>query len=135
MKPNRKYVTWLLASVLLVGVAVFTISYTANPLSKLKIENIATINVTRGARLNPPTELPATEYRRIIETLRATRVDLSPYKWPFVGRMEISSSNGDITVLRFYETGDAEGVFRIGKTYYRFTGDLGSLTSSAAEDG
>lgn len=136
MKSNRKLLTWLLVSALLVGVAVLMISQKANPLLELKIENIDTISFASSGQFasvgSPKSiELPSAEYRRIIETLRATRVDRSPYKWQVAGKMNILTSNGEVTLLDFYETGAAEGAFRIGDTYYRFHGDPRSLTSSA----
>jgi len=137
MKPSRKLGPWLLVALLLVGGVILAISYTASPLSKLEINDVETISFTSGsfAPTGPPvsTTLPTTEHRRIIETLRAARVDWNPYKWRVAGKMEILSSNGEITVLDFYDTGANKGAFRIGKKYYRFTGDFVALTSSTAD--
>ena len=130
MTPNRKLMIGLLAIALLAAFVVLTSPRSANPLAKLELENVDSIIFTPAVHLSTPTQPPTKmvllpeQHRRVIDALRAAQIDWSPSKWQSAGEMIICSSDGTAIELDFYETGTDLGAFSIGRTYYRFLGEL-----------
>ena len=130
MTPNRKLIIGLLAIALLAAFAVLANPRSANPLTTLKIENVDSIIFTPPVHLSTPNQPPTKmvllpeQHRRVFDALRAAQIERNPSKWQSAGEMIICSSDGTAVELDFYETGTDLGAFSIGKTYYRFLGDL-----------
>jgi hypothetical protein len=68
-------------------------------------------------------EIPAEDYRRVLDLLASGKIDKSPARWQALGYVKImTSSSSEIAVLLF-STGGGKGAFRIGDTYYRGSKD------------
>jgi len=133
MKLMGRLTLGALVGVLLLAIAVFWT--TRNPLTKLDVAKVDVIRFTPpGIRLpttGPPVSiaLPPSKHVQIINALTQTQVEWNPAKWVGAGEMVISSSDGTETEVDFFDTGTDRGAFKIGDVYYRFEGNVRSLTA------